>query len=544
MNNSQKLQHFCNEAKKEGLKNLFVNNPQRAQEFSIELEDLFFDFSKTHLTPDIITEFIAVANEINLSAKIKAMFNGEKINFTEKRAVLHTALRDENKEVIVDGKDYKDDIQNTLEAFTNFAEDVREGRKTGITNKKFKHIVNIGIGGSSLPVQMAYHALTPYKHEDIEVKFVSNVDFNNLKEALKEVNPETTMFLIASKTFTTSETMLNANTAKKWLVAKLGEEAVAKHFVALSTNLKEVEGFGIKKDYTFGFWDFIGGRYSLWSSIGLSLAIAIGKDNFLRMLKGAKTADDSLKNQDLKTNIPFIMAIITIMYRNFFNYVTEAVIPYSYYLQYFPNYLQQVSMESNGKKVNSKGKIVISKTAPALLGGVGTDAQHSFFQMLHQGADIIPVDFIGIAKQNTLKCSPELQKSHNDVLISNLIAQAEAFMVGKTEQQVIDELKAQNYAKEEIKYLAPHKVFMGDRPSNIFFIKELTPYNLGLLCALYEHKYFIEGVLWDINSYDQWGVELGKKLASNVLKEIKDKQVGEHDSSTKSLINYYLKNRE
>ncbi|MGV3278925.1 glucose-6-phosphate isomerase [Rickettsiales bacterium LUAb2] len=544
MINYSLIQELCTEIKQKNLAELFTDNPNRFNENSLSLNDLLFDYSKNYLTKQILNEFIKQAEVIGLNNYIQQMFSGEKINFTENRAVLHVALRNNKiKPVVVDGVDYYSQIWQTLENMTNFAEKVRNGIINGSTNKRYTDIVNIGIGGSSLPLQMAYQALLPFKQNDINVHFISNVDYANVYEVLKPLNPETTLIIVASKTFTTEETMLNAKSAKEWLVKSLGEAAVKSHFVALSTNLIEVTKFGITEENTFGFWDFVGGRYSLWSSIGLSLAIAIGKDNFLELLNGAQIVDEHFKNTSLEKNIPFIMAVISSMYRNCFDYRAEAILPYSYYLQKFPSYLQQVNMESNGKSVDKQNNLLTTKTGAILFGESGTDSQHSFYQLLHQGSDITPIDFIGFISQTTnpnVTIHEQTQAQiHNDILIANMIAQAEAFMIGKNKAVVIEELKEKGIKEVEIQNLASHKVFQGNRPSNILLFKQLNPKTLGMLCSLYEHKIFIQGVFWGINSFDQFGVELGKELAKVIIKDINNSETKKHDSSTTSLIQYY-----
>lgn len=533
MHNQKAIKKALELLYKKGLKNLF-NNANRFNENHVILDDLLFDYSKNYITKELVDLFVEAANRLNFKEAVSAMFNGEAINFTENRAVLHAALRDpEINPVTVNGKNYYQEIWHTFSRYCSFAEKIRNGEIRSSSKESFTDIVNIGIGGSYLPVLSAYEALYGYKAPHINLHFVANVDSISLKQTLEKTNPKTTLFVVASKTFTTKETMLNACSAKRWLTKELGEEAVSKHFAAVSTNLPEVKAFGITEENTFGFWDFIGGRFSLWSAIGLPLVIAIGKDNFLDFLAGAKLVDNHFKEAPLQRNIPFIMAILTVIYRNFLGVSSEAVIPYCEYLSKFPLYLQQVAMESNGKAVNNKGEEVLFKTSPVIFGETGTNAQHSFFQLLHQGSDIVPVDFIGFIN------TKGAVKEHQDMLVANLIAQSEALMIGKNKEAVTLELEKQKVSSEKIAALLPHKIFKGERPSTTLFFKELTPKTLGMLCALYEHKVFSLGILWQINSFDQYGVELGKELADKILTEINNSSEHQHDSSTEALVKFY-----
>lgn len=520
------------------LKDLFVFNTNRFIEHSVTLDDLLYDYSKNYINQDILRSFVETAKEINFQQQVEDMFNGEIANFTENRAVLHVALRNPNiNPVMVNNKDYYSDIWNTFNRYCNFAEQIKNGQISSSSKQKFTDVVNIGIGGSYLPILSSYEALQEYKDKSINLHFVSNVDGSSLANVLSKVNPKTTLFVIASKTFTTTETMLNAFSAKEWLVNNMGNKAIENHFVAVSTNIKAATEFGIKEENIFGFWDFIGGRFSLWSAISLPLVIAIGKDNFLEMLKGATIADNHFKEAPLDKNIPFIMAVLSIIYRNCLNMTAEAVIPYSDNLSKFPLYLQQVVMESNGKSTNKKGEQLKYKTSPIVFGEVGTNAQHSFFQLLHQGTDVIPVDFIGFVNSTNGG-----YKNHQDMLIANMVAQSEALMIGKSKEEVLLELQHQNNNVIEINKIINHKIFKGNRPSSVLFFKELNPKNLGILYALYEHKVFALGLIWQINSFDQYGVELGKQLANNVLLEIQNKKQQEHDSSTQALIDHYKNN--
>lgn len=514
------------------MRDMFDADSQRAEKFSLRLENLLFDYSKNRLTERTMKHLFRLAHDCGVSEKIQAMFRGDKINFTENRAVLHTALRNrDNHPIYVDGKDVMPEINAVLAKMKKFTEDVRFGKFTGYTGKKLTNIVNIGIGGSDLGPVMATEALRKYWAKDMNCWFISNIDGTACAEVLNKVDPETTLFIVSSKTFTTIETLTNARTCRKWLVDALGEHAVAKHFIAISTNKKEVEKFGINPDNMFEFWDFVGGRYSMWSAIGMSIALVAGMENFEKMLDGAFAADKHFAETDLEHNIPVIMALIGIWYNNFFGAKRYAVIPYDQYLQYFPAYLQQLDMESNGKFVDKNGKVVNYSTGPVVFGGAGTNVQHSFFQLIHQGTDMVPCDFIIPA------ISHNEIGNHHEILTANVLAQGEALMRGKTEKEVVSELTKAGKTKEEIKNLKKYKTFSGNRPSNTFVFKKIDPYTLGMLVALYEHKVFVQGVIWNINSYDQMGVELGKQLALNILPELEGNATGiRHDSSTDQLI--------
>lgn len=535
-----KLESLYRSFKKTQMKDLFVADENRADKYTLKLENLLLDYSKNRIDDKVMSALFDLARERDVTGRIKAMFSGEKINKTENRAVLHTALRhQDNTPIYVDGKDVMPKIREVLGRIKNFSEAVRLGTFTGYTGKKLTNIVNIGIGGSDLGPFMATEALRPYWAKDIKCYFISNIDGTACAEVLNKINPETTLFIVASKTFTTIETLTNAKTCRKWLVDALGEHAVSKHFIALSTNKEEVEKFGINPENMFEFWDFVGGRYSMWSAIGMIIAIAVGYENFERMLQGANAMDKHFANTDLEHNIPVILALIGIWYNNFYDIHRYCVVPYDQYLKYLPSYLQQLDMESNGKSISLDNKVVNYATGPALFGGAGTDVQHSFFQLLHQGTEIVPVDFIIPA------ISHNEIGNHHQILISNVLAQSEALMQGKTEAEAASELEKAGKSKEEIEALKKYKSFSGNRPSNTIVVKKLDPYTLGMLVAMYEHKVYVQGVIWNVNSFDQFGVELGKKLALNILPEIEGTAFGvEHDSSTASLINYIKKIRK
>ena len=518
------------------MKDLFKKNPKRFDEMSIQIDDILFDYSKNIITEETLLMLLDLAEQCELEAARKAMFDGEKINQTEDRAVLHTALRNfGNGSVLIDGEDIMPEIRETRKKMKVFCEKVHRGEWLGYTGKRIKNIVNIGIGGSDLGPVMVTEALKPYWIDGIHAYFISNVDGTQIVEILKNLDPEETLFTIASKTFTTQETMTNAHTARDWfLKSAIDENFVAKHFVALSTNEKGVKNFGIAPENMFVFWDWVGGRYSIWSSIGLSIALTIGYDNFEELLKGAESADNHFNSTDLKVNIPVIMALIGIWYTNFFGAETEAIFPYDQYMHRFPAYFQQGNMESNGKHVDRNGKVVHYNTGPVVWGEPGTNGQHAFYQLVHQGTHLIPCDFIAPA------VSHNPIGEHHKILLSNFFAQTEALMNGKTAVQVADELEESKMEKSKIDQLMPFKVFTGNKPTNSFLLKKITPFSLGALTALYEHKIFVQGVIWNILSFDQWGVELGKQLANTVLQELEnDNKVASHDASTNGLINAY-----
>jgi glucose-6-phosphate isomerase len=521
------------------MRDLFASDDKRASKYTIQLKDLTLDYSKNRFDRNVLDTLFRLADERGVFQKIKAMFDGEKINYTENRAVLHTALRNRTKKpVCVGGVDVMPQIRAVLDKMKHFSEAVRSGEFKGATGKKLTNIVNIGIGGSDLGPMMVCEALKPYQAEDMHCYFISNIDGTACAEVLKKIDPETTLFIVASKTFTTIETLTNARTCRQWLVDALGESAVDKHFVALSTNRAEVVKFGINPENMFEFWDFVGGRYSLWSAIGLIIAVMTGFENFEKLLDGAYAMDEHFRSAEPAKNMPLILALLGIWYNNFFGVHRYAVIPYDQYLQYLPAYLQQLDMESNGKSVDRDNEFVPYATGPVLFGGAGTNVQHSFFQLLHQGTEMVPVDFIIPALSHN-----ELGQ-HHSILISNVLAQGEALMKGKTVDEAAEELRQAGKTEEQISALKKYKSFAGNRPSNTFLLKRLDPFSLGMLIALYEHKVFVQGVIWNINSFDQMGVELGKQLALNILPELEGKAFGlSHDSSTLSLIKKIKKMR-
>jgi len=536
----KKLEAHAAQMEEVYMTDLFAEDAERFDKYSHRFEDILFDFSKNIITEETMGLLIDLANESRLKDAIAAMFEGELINETEHRSVLHTALRNfSGRPVYTEGKDIMPQIKAVLQQMKTFADKVHSGEWKGYTGKKIKYIVNIGIGGSDLGPLMVTEALQPYWVEGIQPYFVSNVDATHIAETLKKVTPDETLFLIASKTFTTQETMTNAQTAREWFLKTAGDEAhIAKHFAALSTNEKDVVKFGIAKENMFQFWDWVGGRYSLWSAIGLSIAVTIGYENFEELLKGAHTADDHFQVTGLENNIPVLMALISLWYVNFFNSQTEAILPYDQYLHRFAAYFQQGNMESNGKSVDRNGEEVEYATGPIIWGEPGTNGQHAFYQLIHQGTLLIPCDFIATAQsQNPIG-------NHHQILLSNFFAQTEALMNGKDEEEVETELEKSGKTTEEIARLTPFKIFSGNMPTNSILIKKLTPYTLGQLIALYEHKIFTQGVIWNIFSFDQWGVELGKQLANKILPELAgDEKVDSHDSSTNGLINAYKQMR-
>lgn len=518
------------------LRDLFAQDAQRFEHFSLRLEDILLDFSKNHLTAETLKLLVELAHETHLPEAIESMFKGEKINETENRAVLHTALRHvEDSPVMTEGKDVMLDVQEVLANMEAFSGKVISGAWKGYTGKAITDIVNIGIGGSDLGPLMVYEALQPYRKPHIKAHFVSNIDSTHLVETLKKVHPETTLFIIASKTFTTQETMTNANSAKQWFLQSAKDEAfVAKHFVALSTNADAVGKFGIATENMFGFWDWVGGRYSVWSAIGLSLACTLGFETFSEFLAGAHSLDTHFRTAPFEKNVPVLLALIGVWYVNFFEAESEAILPYDQYLHRFPAYFQQGNMESNGKTVMRDGEKVNFSTGPIIWGEPGTNGQHAFYQLIHQGTRLIPCDFLAPAQsQNPLA-------DHHEKLLANFFAQTEALMMGKTREQVVAELQKEGKTQEAIDTLAPFKVFEGNKPTNSILYKKLTPYTLGTLIAMYEQKIFVQGVIWNIFSFDQWGVELGKQLANRILPELQNKEaITSHDASTNGLINAY-----
>lgn len=520
------------------LRQLFSENPNRFNDFSIKRENFLFDYSKNLIDENVKNLLLQLTEECQLKQAISAMFGGEKINQTEGRAVLHTALRDfSDREIIVDEENVKPQIRKVLDQMKIFSEKVISGEHKGFSGKEIADVVNIGIGGSDLGPVMVCSALKAYKTR-LNLHFVSNVDGNHLAETIKKLDPETTLFIIASKTFTTQETMTNAHSAKNWFLQKGQENDVAKHFVALSTNIAEVKKFGIAEENIFEFWDWVGGRYSLWSAIGLSIVLAVGYENFEQLLKGAFDTDTHFQTADFSENIPVIMALLGIWYRNFYDASTYAILPYSQYLDRFPAYLQQGDMESNGKCVDRNGAFVDYQTGAIIWGEPGTNGQHAFYQLIHQGTELIPADFIAYVK------SCNAVSDHQKKLLANFFAQTEALAFGKTEKEVREELEGQGKKEEEIEFLLNYKIFHGNTPTNSFLFKELTPFSLGQLIALYEHKIFVQGVIWNVFSFDQFGVELGKVLANRILSELeKNDEITSHDSSTNRLIDYFRENK-
>ena len=513
------------------LRELFADDPGRAARFSLEAEGIFLDYSKNRITGETVELLLNLAEESGLRERIDAMFRGDHINLTENRSVLHVALRaPKTQELLVDGVNVVEQVHAVLDKMSEFSDRVRSGAWKGFTGKPVRNIVNIGIGGSDLGPVMAYEALKFYSQRDLTFRFVSNVDGTDFAEATRDLDAAETLFIVASKTFTTLETMTNAHSARQWALAQLGDEkAIASHFVALSTNAAEVSKFGIDTANMFGFWDWVGGRYSMDSAIGLSTMIAIGPENFRAMLAGFHAMDEHFRTAPFESNLPVMMGLLTVWYNNFFGSQTVAILPYDQYLKRFPAYLQQLTMESNGKSITVSGEEVDYETGAIYWGEPGTNGQHSFYQLIHQGTKLIPCDFLGFSR------SLNPQGDHHDILIANLFAQAEALAFGKTSEEV----EAQGTAEE----LVPHKTFEGNRPSNMILAEKLTPEILGKLIALYEHNVFTQGAIWQIDSFDQWGVELGKVLAMRIVPELKGASELHHDSSTNALIERYRRQK-
>ncbi len=531
----QQLATHFEQTKAIQMQQLFAADPLRTEKMHIEWQDFLVDYSKNRVTDETMDLLLALAKEMNLSDAIQQYFAGETINQTENRAVLHTALRATSTEaILVDGVNVLPEIAAVKNNIKQFSNEVISGKRVGFTGKPFTDIVNIGIGGSDLGPAMVVEALQFYKNH-LNVHFVSNVDGDHVQEVLKKLNPETTLFVIVSKTFTTQETLTNAETIRSWFLQSGTQAAVAQHFVAVSTNIERVTAFGISPEAIFPMWDWVGGRFSLWSAVGLSISLAVGFDNFEGLLAGANNMDAHFKNEAFDKNIPVVLALLSIWYNNFYGAESEALIPYTQYLQKLAPYLQQGIMESNGKCVGRDGKPVNYQTGTIIWGEPGTNSQHAFFQLIHQGTKLIPTDFIGF------KQSLHGNKDHHDKLMSNFFAQTEALLMGKTADQVTAEFGKQQLSSEAADFLLPFKVFEGNKPTNTILIDQLTPASLGALVALYEHKLFVQGVIWNIFSYDQWGVELGKQLASSILTEIDSQQIAQHDASTTFLLNKYLK---
>lgn len=533
----QKLQQHFQEMNTASMKEMFLEDKTRAAKFHFHWNDFIVDYSKNIINQETISLLLELANEAQLKDAIAKYFDGDIINQTENRAVLHTALRAKETAIVkVDGENVIPEVFEVKNKIKRFTNEVVNGDRKGYTGKPFTDIVNIGIGGSDLGPAMVVEALQYYKNH-LNVHFVSNVDGDHVNEIIKKLNPETTLFVIVSKTFTTQETLTNSETIREWFLKSASQEDVAKHFVAVSTNLQRVTEFGINPDNVFPMWDWVGGRFSLWSAVGLSVSLAVGFDNYDELLAGANEMDKHFKTEDFDKNIPVVLALLSIWYNNFFGAESEALIPYTQYLQKLAPYLQQGIMESNGKSVGRDGKPVNYQTGTIIWGEPGTNSQHAFFQLIHQGTKLIPTDFIGFVKPLYGN------QDHHDKLMSNFFAQTEALMNGKTKEQVQAEFDKQGLSDEKAKFLLPYKVFNGNKPTNTLLIQKLTPKTLGSLVALYEHKIFVQGVIWNIFSYDQWGVELGKQLANSILDEIYSKTVNNHDSSTEFLLNHFLKNK-
>ncbi len=537
----QNLKNHYKKIKNIPMKERFKTDPERFRKFSIQFNDILVDYSKNRITDETLQIFRELAIEIDLRDAIEKMFTGDKINETENRAVLHTALRNRgNTPVYVDGKDVMPEVNDVLKKIEKFSHQIITGEWRGFSGKKISDIVNIGIGGSDLGPVMVTESLKPYAKEGISTHFVSNVDGTHITETLKKLHPETTLFMIASKTFTTQETMTNAFTARNWFLNHAtNSKHIPKHFVAVSTNTEKVEAFGIDKENMFIFWDWVGGRYSLWSAIGLPIACSIGYENFTELLQGAYEMDLHFRKTPFDKNIPVILAFIGIWYTIFFDAHTEVILPYDQYMHRFPAYFQQGNMESSGKSIDRDGKKVTYQTGPIIWGEPGTNGQHAFYQLIHQGTKLVPADFLAPA------ISHNPVGEHHNILLSNFFAQTEALMRGKTKREVIQELKKEGKTKEEIEKLYPYMVFEGNRSTNSILFKKLTPRVLGSLIAMYEHKIFVQGVIWNIFSFDQWGVELGKKLAKKIQPELKDAApIDSHDSSTNGLINAFKNMRK
>ncbi|MDO5058619.1 MAG: glucose-6-phosphate isomerase [Neisseria sp.] len=527
-------QHF-EDTRQVHMRDLFAQDPERAKRYWLEVGGLKVDFSKNRITDETLAGLFQLARESGLPEQMEAMFSGGKINSTEKRAVLHIALRNRsNTPIFVDGEDVMPKVNEVLAKMGRFSHAVRSGEWLGYTNQVITDVVNIGIGGSDLGPLMMCSALKPYGHPRLKMHFVSNVDGRQLRDTLKKVHPETTLFIIASKTFTTQETLTNAQTAREWFLREASEADIAKHFVAVSTNKQAVADFGIDTDHMFEFWDWVGGRYSLWSAIGLPIMLYLGEENFIRMLEGAHEMDRHFIETPFERNLPVIMGMIGIWYINYYGGGSHVIAPYDQYLHRLPKFIQQLDMESNGKQVTRDGLPVQTETGPIIWGETGINGQHAFFQLLHQGTHITPIDLIAsLEKRSNLP-------GHHEILLSNVFAQAEAFMRGKTEAEARRELEAQGMDGKQIEELVPHKTFSGNRPTNIILLDKVDPRNMGSLIAMYEHKVFVQGVVWGINSFDQWGVELGKQLAKTILAELNgDIPTQEHDSSTAHLIRLY-----
>ncbi|ULJ60524.1 glucose-6-phosphate isomerase [Wielerella bovis] len=533
----QALQQNFEQSKHIQMRDQFEQDPQRAERYCLEVGGIHVDFSKNRISDEILGNLVELAKQAGLPERMQQMFRGEKINQTENRAVLHVALRNRtNNPILVDGEDVMPQVNDVLRRMGEFSHAVRSGEWLGYTNQVITDVVNIGIGGSDLGPLMMCTALKGFGHPRLNMHFVSNVDGAQLRDVLERVHPETTLFIIASKTFTTQETITNANTARQWFLKEGSEKDIAKHFVAVSTNKAEVAKFGIDTDHMFEFWDWVGGRYSLWSAIGLPIMLYLGEENFIEMLNGAHLMDNHFINAPLEKNLPVLLGLIGIWYINFYGGGSHVIAPYDQHLHRLPKFIQQLDMESNGKQVKMGGEPVATETGPIIWGETGINGQHAFFQLLHQGTHVTPIDLIAsLTKRSNLP-------GHHEILLSNVFAQAEAFMRGKTPEEARAELQAQGLSDAQIETLVPHKTFSGNRPTNMILMDEVNPRNMGSLIAMYEHKVFTQGVIWGINSFDQWGVELGKQLAKTILAELTgaiDPQ--KHDASTSRLIRLYRK---
>ncbi len=533
----KKLEKHFKAVKSLEMKKLFAQDKDRANQMTINWEDFYVDYSKNRITSETFKLLLELAEETKLKEAIQAQFSGDIINKTEGREVLHTALRAKVTDAImVDGKNVMPEVFQVKQKIETFSNQIISGNLKGFTGKAFTDVVNIGIGGSDLGPAMVVDTLQYYKNH-LKTHFVSNIDGDHVNQVLKTLDPETTLFVIVSKTFTTQETLSNANTIKSWFLKHANQKDIAKHFVAVSTNIEKVKAFGIDQHNIFPMWNWVGGRFSLWSAVGLTISLSVGYKNFQSLLEGANKMDTHFKTVDFDQNIPVILALLSIWYNNFFKAESEAVIPYTQYMTQFATYLQQGIMESNGKNIDRNGHPVSYQTGTLIWGEPGTNSQHAFFQLIHQGTKLIPADFIGFAQ------SLHGNQDHQDKLMSNFFAQTEALLNGKTKAEVITELEQQSLSAEKIKTLTPYKVFEGNKPTNTIFIKKLTPESLGKLIAMYEHKIFVQGIIWNIYSYDQFGVELGKQLANKILKEFDNQTFANHDASTLNLLEFYKKNR-
>jgi glucose-6-phosphate isomerase len=531
-------QHY-DEARHLNMRRLFEQDSERFAQFSLQFQDILLDYSKNLISSETLALLLELAKASDVETWRDRMFHGEKINDTEHRAVLHIALRNRSdKAITIDGEDVMPAVRSVIDHMSDFAGRVRSGEWKGYTGKRITDVVNIGIGGSDLGPKMVYEALKPYRHPEMKAHFISNIDGAHTEEVLEQLDPETTLFIVSSKTFTTQETITNANTARQWFLAAAAEpQHIAKHFVAVSTNRNAVIDFGINPDNMFEFWDWVGGRYSLWSAIGLSIVLLVGVENFIALLEGAHAMDSHFAAAPLPENMPVILAMLGVWYNNFFGAETHAILPYDHYLRSLPMYLEQADMESNGKSVDRDGHHVNYNTGPIVWGATGINGQHAFYQLIHQGTKLIPADFIASEQTHS-----KLRQQH-DIMMSNFFAQTEALMRGRTLEETCEAIQSAGIKVDDVRDRLPHMVFEGNHPSNTILLKKLTPYNLGALIALYEHKIFVQGIVWNLNSYDQWGVELGKQLAKKILGEIESSETAtDHDSSTSNLIRHYLQN--